>query len=608
MWLGQRAVWGLLVLVLERVDKMASTFNIPFEQSRSPQVIVAWMRFTYPNTWPPSLGVDASKAMEIDPPKLLDKKVTGVDIQCTKSSLLGSATVSLIDTDGEILRAMVPGDWIFIWMVNHSDQADEIRKVLESENGPSWSGATLIGASSGFKFAGKVSAVRENGAISADGKATRRATVLCHSFSEFNTSVYFRPYMTANSKDGYMWMSDFFGSAGFGVVQSGGPQRMISLLYNAFCGNGGSYHNVRKSNPKSTPNSVPRIPRPVSNLLGHKTANPKDTLPGVIVRDVTSTIFGIQAFTPSEDMATGLNPSNVSGRDTYGVYFPPDDTLQMPRHYNVGQELRGVFAQLLSPWQNTSIQGILETFLIPTVNEMYTGFKLGRDGLIRPTLVVRQIPFSTDDQSNKGMDGELKLDTPGQTLFRSLPRWKVTEENVVSWDIARNDAMRTNFVNALPNVALPGKYQVEKILAGYEALTDQQDIARNGLRAQVASLNVSDILSGGRSGLNELTKLIADRCMNGHLKLSGHVSVVGVQEPVATGDNFEFDGIVYHIEQLAHSFSISASGSISFKTTFGLTNGVPTNLQDRFVGTKDSNPDDIENSVKVNLPQSSEVI
>src|SRR5690606_16750065 len=46
-------------------------------------------------------------------------------------------------------------------------------------------------------------------------------------------------------------------------------------------------------------------------------------------------------------------------------------------------------------WTNETMWSIIEQYLNPTVNEMYTALRINRDNAIGPSLVVREMPFST---------------------------------------------------------------------------------------------------------------------------------------------------------------------------------------------------------------------
>ena len=56
--------------------------------------------------------------------------------------------------------------------------------------------------------------------------------------------------------------------------------------------------------------------------------------------------------------------------------------------------------------------------------------------------------------------------------------------------------------------------------------------------------------------------------------MSGTINFVGIPQPIAVGDNLQFDNVVYHIEQVSHVAAISQDGKKMFRTTVVLSNGM----------------------------------
>ena len=68
--------------------------------------------------------------------------------------------------------------------------------------------------------------------------------------------------------------------------------------------------------------------------------------------------------------------------------------------------------------------------------------------------------------------------------------------------------------------------------------------------------------------------IMADIVMGQQLRLNGQLVCVGIQSPIAPGDNLEFDGIVFHIEGVTHSGGIADDGMRVFRTILQVTHGV----------------------------------
>jgi hypothetical protein len=60
--------------------------------------------------------------------------------------------------------------------------------------------------------------------------------------------------------------------------------------------------------------------------------------------------------------------------------------------------------------------------------------------------------------------------------------------------------------------------------------------------------------------------------------LNGTCSTVGIAAPIVPGDNLEYDGVVYHIESVSHSCSVSPNGVRHFITQLSLTHGCNANV------------------------------
>jgi hypothetical protein len=57
--------------------------------------------------------------------------------------------------------------------------------------------------------------------------------------------------------------------------------------------------------------------------------------------------------------------------------------------------------------------------------------------------------------------------------------------------------------------------------------------------------------------------------------MNGTFVCVGIQAPIAIGDNLEFEDVVYHIEQVVHSCSVNpANGIKTFRTIISVSQGI----------------------------------
>src|SRR5579859_1785431 len=84
--------------------------------------------------------------------------------------------------------------------------------------------------------------------------------------------------------------------------------------------------------------------------------------------------------------------------------------------------------------------------------------------------------------------------------------------------------------------------------------------------------------------------LVADRLIGSQYTLSGMMNSYLIQSPICEGDNLEFDGVVYHIEGVQHSASISEDGVRTARTTLSLSNGMRSDSDNVEVGSNEQFP------------------
>ena len=203
------------------------------------------------------------------------------------------------------------------------------------------------------------------------------------------------------------------------------------------------------------------------------------------------------------------------------------------------------------------------------MNEMYTTFRVDTDNNVMPTIVVRQKPFTTPHfVPPSGFP---------TTKFLELPRWKISANLLLDLETSKNDAARYNFVQvftrALADVAaedMAQQIQLENFVF------DNDDIKRQGLRPYVVTANFDFPLKerNKRIRANEWAKIVSDWIIDGHLKESGKLKFVGLQDPISVGDNIEFDNIVYHIEAVQHTMVVAHTGKKSFRTSLTVSYGI----------------------------------
>jgi hypothetical protein len=265
-------------------------------------------------------------------------------------------------------------------------------------------------------------------------------------------------------------------------------------------------------------------------------------------------LFGIQQYAAgsAQTVSAGMNPINigtVEGRFTQTISHCKGESLQKPEY-----------------WNQVKVWSILNQFINSPLNELYSCFRLAANGRVMPTLVYRQIPFTNDDFKNGGVE---------VTRFMNLPRWKINPALVYSVDIGRDEAARINFVQYFGRTSLSnGQWGTSEETAARNYLFDIDDVKRSGLRPYVVSSNFDITHKDQEYASPKWARIVGDSLIGGHLKLNGTLECAGLLDPIAVGDNLEFDGVVYHIEEVAHSCSISPEGMRMFRTKLSLSNGL----------------------------------
>jgi hypothetical protein len=243
-----------------------------------------------------------------------------------------------------------------------------------------------------------------------------------------------------------------------------------------------------------------------------------------------------------------------------------------------------------------SVWSIISQFLNPIVNEMFTTLRVSPSGDIMPTLIARQLPFTSgmlsdqyhpkemivsDDKHKRhkavkngdGASPQFQTRKLNFTRFTELPRWTVSPILIKSVDLGRSDALRFNFVHVVAEAGLGDKNKTAQISRD-PPIRDDLDIDRSGLRPYMVSVNCAPSDATLRRA-GEWSYLISDIVMGQQMTITGSLDLVGVQSPICIGDNIEYDNHVLHIESVTHSFSVNmANGMTTFSTSLGLTHGM----------------------------------
>lgn len=526
--------------------------NSTNELSLSPQWLMCCVRFehrtTYSRTLKKSQSLDPSEVVAEARPLIIRRDCTQLSVTKNKRSCVGNLVANLKAGDRNYLAEITPGDWILAWMLQSPEEADEVERKIRA-------GEPCNQFNDGLKFVGRVYSVQKTMSVTADGKKSLGYSVQGNSFAEFNSMVFYDK--SFEIKDTFIgtWLgrlgiaiNEFITAEGIDV------NKAIPTLLDVLLGRG---IGQQAANPSGDPllqavtgltssKEAPyayAVPKTVAKLLG-RVAPSK---PVFSYADLLNSMFGIQKYTTNTEVLNVL----YGGTPDYKRIFRPARFRPM----------LGSFTPAVSSFNGKTVWAALEQYLNPAINEMFTCLRMNAQGEVLPTLVVRQLPFSSTSEGDR------------QTGFLEVPRWKPPDAMVTNYLFSRSDAMRLNFVHVLAQAqaqARPDNTQQQLLFS--PPIRDDQDIRRSGLRADIQTVACG--IRDQELGPKEWVDIRTDILMGGHMLLSGTVEMYLVQEPICEGDNFEYEGVVFHIESVTHTCATSEDGRRHAGTTLQLSYGV----------------------------------
>lgn len=489
---------------------------------------------------------DSVDSRDVRDPLVVENDCAQVTVSVSKGSLTPSFNAILVMTDVNYETAVAPGDFVFINMLNWQEDARRVGDQARAK-------LAINGSNDGFKGVFKVQGARR--VVTTDPETGTKMVLFKingFAFTEFNNTIYFNNYLVDQSQDQknqFLFASRIGKDWGNLINKKGltNVQDMIAVLIQSFIGTGISSSGL-KGTLVGTPNVHFFMPSLVGNLLG---------VDGVkAAKDIFVYLFGIQHYASgsAQSLSDGMNPDEWDEKYDRFFFTPipcEGDTWIKPEY-----------------WNQVKTWSILNQYVNAPLNELYTCFRVAPDSNhIMPTVVFRQIPFTNDDYGG-----------PGQTtLFTNLPRWKIHPSLILEQDIGRDESARINFVQYFgrSGVGKDGADIAMEIAQGNISF-DEEDVQRSGLRPYIVTSQF-DVPTNNYKDFKspKWAQIMADALIGGHLKLNGMITCAGIVDPIAIGDNLEFDDIIYHIEQVSHTCSYAPStGKVTFRTSVSLSNGI----------------------------------
>ena len=481
-------------------------------------------------------------------PLVVISDAISINIQDSKSGVTPAVTIVLKGGDINYATAVGAGDFFTVNLTNSEEKAIEVyQRALSNQ--------AVNRFNDGFKGLFKVQKVRRK--ISQDpNSGTRSVTYIIHGFgfTEFNSVMYYDPVASTQFND-ELFLSQFqkfFSGLVSSYENESNIQALLKIMCQALIGVG---LNQSDFHIKASQNTQFLIPEDVGKLLNIREA--KHAI------DIYKVYLGIWEPSSGSTPAQGFNPSVE--------LYPKDKSF-----YKAGSKvLKGYRILGAENWNMVQIFSILSSWANTTINELYTASaRVGIDGYVYPALIIRQKPFSSP-----------KLNTAIEaTKFLDLPRWRISPKLMNDFDVGKDEVGRINFVQIYTQsiAANASEDQAAQLGLG-NYFYDQKDIQRHGLRpfSATASFDYPGNTGTGRQA-KIWAELLFDMMNAGQNRESGTMSAQGIVEPICVGDNLEFDGNVYHIEQVSHTFSVDQMGRKSFKTNLVLSFGTPDSKKIRY--------------------------
>jgi len=553
---------------------MPFNYNITANSVDSHQSTAYWLcvvvpytlqtSYNYNNTDPGSSFTQNSIAVEEDRLLLIDDDCIQWDVSTSKDSHVTNLSMRLMKSNTNYLDKMSGGDWVIFWAFNNYDDYNTVKTNVNQLKRANYFDYAP-------KFVGRISTIVKDKMTDNVGRRTVHYSVTCFGFVELDSNMYFNSLLNdLNYKDAATFFSVFQGilnpsQPGLGpLVQT---QQIVPMLLKTCLGYGPSdlfkNQGLGSNSLTTTPNEAFLIPKTIAKLLLDPSVLQGDTVKtvGVTYADLLQMYVGIQSYTPS---------ANSKANPKLAGFIPNVTSTISDNFYLATYPLTGWHTLVPLQFDNQTVWSVIQQYIAKPVNEIYTCMKMDPDGYVVPTVVCRQLAFSTNKFANDNT----------VTRFLDLPRWNIDDSCILNIRTGKSDVLRQNYMFMMPtNWDTSGLPFKETSFQFSQPVADSEDIKRSGLRPQIQSIgaviNLNEKGSSIQQGQGRFwNKLLADAYFSGHQRYSGTVTMRGIQRPICEGDNVVIENVIYHIEQLSHSGSIDTNGMKQFSTSLQLTMGI----------------------------------
>lgn len=226
-------------------------------------------------------------------------------------------------------------------------------------------------------------------------------------------------------------------------------------------------------------------------------------------------------------------------------------------------------------------------------NEMYTELVRGSDGNLRPSLILRQIPYSNRPKqetnaflqsSNFGKSFPDSVSDSQKTFMVDLPQMIINSSDIKEKNVGKSDFERINHLLVVPRT--DDKANMDK---AYKSVINVPSIQRYGLSSFKAESNyvLGASLGDPVRACKFYVDLLVDWFFLAHQFYNGTIVISGQDRHFQVGDNLYISdvGQLYHIEGYNHTYEVASSGEPRFNTTLTVSRGQSfRNNQAQFIG------------------------
>lgn len=510
----------------------------------SPGYALTFIRWSNRDT----LNYKSISNFDVRKPLVVINDAIQVSVSNSKMGITPSMSAVLLGGDINYATAIHPGDFVFVNMVDYDEKVAKIDTNTGKDTNNNSIRNRALGIkpinnySDGFKGMFKIQTVRKKLMVDPQSGIKRLVySIQAFGFTEFNNVIYYDPQVFNQATGNlalFQAQFDKFWSKLVKDKKTQSIQELMQMLINTLVGQGTKNLNTKLPAP---PNRHFKVPTTVGKLMGVK---------ATYASEIYNYIFGVWGDSKvgkasKVDPKDGFNPSISKDSEKPAGFFKTPTDIQGHR------KLEAEY------WNNVKVWEILKKYQNPVINEMYSTYRVNVNGRVMPTLVVRQKPFSS-----LHFNGSAKT-----TNFMNIPRWRISSNLIYDIDLGKDDAARINFVQIKTrSLSTNQSSDLAKQTATKNFQADGGDIERNGLRPFLATANFDYPQTSKKTKGKEWAELVGDWLINGHLREAGTITCVGIEEPISVGDNLEFDGVVYHIDNIRHTMTIDNTGRKQFRT------------------------------------------